>query len=152
MKKGEGITMTKLETLTVPVDLGEWLQSREIGDSGTYFSTIDSLFHYWDFAPDTTVFNFISQNKKELIEVILGSRGYRVDKPLYYALIKGHELIAGENAFKYWKCDMRNGDIFLSNRYSQYGRYLAEMTENDWGKFGINESNADFVKVDEELN
>lgn len=73
-------------------------------------------------------------------------------EPLYYALIKGHELIAGEDACKYWKCDMRNGSMFLSNRYSHYGKYLAEMSKNDWGKFGINESNADFVKADEELN
>ena len=76
----------------------------------------------------------------------------RVETPLYYALIKGHELIAGEDACKYWKCDMRNGRMFLSNRYSHYGKYLAEMSKNDWGKFDINDTNADFVKVDEELN
>ena len=141
--------MTKLETLVVPTDLGEWLKSRELGESGAYFSTIDALFHYWEYAPDTEVFNFISQNKKELIEVILGSRGYRVDKPLYHALIKGHELIAGEDACKYWKCDMRNGSMFLSNRHSHYGRYLAEMSKLDWIRLGINDSNADFIEVKE---
>ena len=81
--------MYKLETLTVPIDLGEWLQSREMGKPGVYFSTIDALYHYWDTAPDTSVFDFISRNKKELIEVILGTRGYRVEKPTkYYVLDK----------------------------------------------------------------
>lgn len=71
------------------------------------------------------------------------------EEPSYYALIKGHELIAGEDACKYWKCDMRNGSMFLSNRYSHYGKYLAEMSKNDWGKFDINDTNADFVRVDD---
>lgn len=76
--------------------------------------------------------------------------GYEIEKePLFYAKIKGHELIVGEDACKYWKCDMRNGSMFLSNRYSHHGRYLAEMSKNDWGKFGINDSNANFVRVDE---
>lgn len=92
--------MDRLETLTVPVNLGEWLQSRELGESGTYFSTIDALYHYyWDTLPDILVFDFISQNKKELIEVILGSRGYRIEKPpKYYVLDKYGVAMLKKNA------------------------------------------------------
>ena len=142
--------MGELETLVVPVDLGEWLQSRRMGDSGAYFSTIDALFHYWDYAPDTEVFNFISQNKKELIEVIIGSREYEVEEePLYYALIKGHELMVdkGDWTFKYWKCDTSNGRVFPSHRLINHGYLLIEMSKEDWNELGINDSNADFVKV-----
>ena len=91
--------MTKLETLVVPVDLGEWLQSRRIGDSGVCFSTIESLFNYWDTAPDISVFDFISRNKKELIEVILGTRGYEIEEPpKYYVLDKYGVAILKKNA------------------------------------------------------
>ena len=138
--------MTKLETLVVPVELGKWLQSRRIGHSGTYFSTIDSLFHYWDTAPDTAVFNFISQNKKELIEVILGTRGYRVDKPLYHALIKGHEV---SNSYDvYWNYDKYDNDVFVSRLYPSHDNFLTEMSKSEWNELGINDSNADFVKVE----
>ena len=138
--------MNKLETLVVPVELGKWLQSREMGKPGIYFSTIDALFHYWDSAPDTAVFNFISQNKKELIEVILGTRGYRVETPLYCALIKGHELT--DTGRVYWDYDKSDNSVFISELYSLPDNFLTEMSKSEWNKLGINDSNADFVKVD----
>src|SRR5699024_4713441 len=81
--------MTKLETLTVPTDLGGWLQSRGIGDSLTYFSTIDALYHHWEGVIGSPTGSFITDNKKELIEVILGTRGYEIEEPpKYYVLDK----------------------------------------------------------------
>ena len=85
--------MTKLETLTVPTDLGEWLQSREIGKSGVYFSTIDALFHYWDTVSCSPTCDFISKNKKELIEIILGNREYEVEEQKYYVIDKEDNIL-----------------------------------------------------------
>ena len=105
--------MTKLETLTVPRDLGEWLQSRGIGESLTYFSTIDALYHYWESVISSSTGSFITDNKKELIEVILGTRGYEVEEePLYYALIKGHELI--DTGKVYWDYDKSDDSVFIN--------------------------------------
>lgn len=69
----------------------------------------------------------------------------------YYALVKGHELVTNEGdlACKYWKFDTYNGDLFISNQFSRYGRCLNEMSKEDWNDLGINHSNADFVKVEE---
>ena len=143
--------MTKLETLTVPIDLGEWLQSRGIGESLTYFSTIDALYHYWESVISSPTGSFITDNKKELIEVILGTRGYRVEEPLYCALIKGHELITdkGNWTFKYWKTDTSDGRVFPSHRLKNHDDFLTEMSKEEWNKVGINDSNADFVEVEE---
>ena len=138
--------MNKLETLTVPIDLGEWLQSRKMGKPGVYFSTIDALYHYWDTAPDTSVFDFISRNKKELIEVILGTRGYRIEKPLYCALIKGHDVSNSDDI--YWNYDKYDNDVFVSRLYPSHDNFLTEMSKEEWNKLGINDSNADFVRVD----
>ena len=85
--------MTKLETLTVPTDLGEWLQSRGIGESGVYFSTIDALFHYWDTVSCSPTSDFISKNKKELIEIILGNREYEVEEQKYYVIDKEDNIL-----------------------------------------------------------
>ena len=143
--------MTKLETLTVPTDLGEWLQSRGIGDSWVYFTTIDALYNYWEDVISSPTGSFITDNKKELIEVILGTREYRIETPLYCALIKGHELMVdkGDWTFKYWKSDTSNGRVFPSHRLINHDDFLTEMSKEDWNELGINDSNADFVKVEE---
>ena len=143
--------MTKLETLTVPTDLGKWLQSRGIGESLTYFSTIDALYHYWESVISSPTGSFITDNKKELIEVILGTREYEVEEPLYHALIKGHELMVdqGDWTSKYWKCDTSNGHVFPNHRLINHDDYLIEMSKAEWNKLGINDSNADFIKVEE---
>ena len=71
-------------------------------------------------------------------------------EPLYCALIKGHELIADEGDWtcKYWKFDTSGGYVSPSNRFSTHGRFLIEMSKSEWNKLGINDSNADFVEVE----
>lgn len=140
--------MNKLETLVVPEELGVWLADKKLGKSSHYFTIIDALFHYWDNTIDSPIGSFIGENKKELIEVIIGSRKYKIEGPLYYALIKGHELVV-DGGDKYWDFDTSNGDVFPSNRFSTYGAYTIEMSKSEWNELGINDSNADFVKVDE---
>ena len=144
--------MTKIETLTVPTDLGEWLQSRKIGESGAYFSTIDALYHYWEGVISSPTGSFITDNKKELIEVIIGSREYEVEEePLYHALIKGHELVAYEDAWacNYWNLSVLDGRVFPSDKSSKDGLFSTKMTKSKWNEVGINDSNADFVRVEE---
>ena len=139
--------MYELETLTVPVELGEWLQSRGVGESLTYFSTIDALYHYWEGVISSPTGSFIIDNKKELIEVILGSRGYRVEKTVYCALIKGHELI--DTGKVYWDYDKSNDIVLISELYSLPDSFLTEMSKSEWNELGINDSNADFIKMEE---
>ena len=69
------------------------------------------------------------------------------EEPLYRALIKGHELI--DSAKSYWYFNKAVDGVFISNVYNTYHNFLWEMTKAEWNKLGINELNADFVKVDE---
>lgn len=138
--------MAELETLVVPEELGVWLQDMEIGQSSHYFTTIDALSHYWDTIIGSETGGFIFKNKKELIEVIIGSRGYRIEKPLYRALIKGHELI--DSAKNYWYFNKSVDGVFISNVYNTYHNFLWEMTKAEWNKVGINDSNADFIEME----
>lgn len=76
----------KVEPLVVPKELGEWLAKQDIGDEGRFFSIIGRLD---DMLGMDMFDNFIDDNKKELIEVILGTRPYKVEKEeLYYVLDK----------------------------------------------------------------
>ena len=143
--------MYELETLVVPEELGKWLQSMAIRESGAYFSTIGAMYRYWETVAGSPTGDFIVQNKKELIEVIIGSRGYRVEKPLYYALIKGHELMTDEGIWdcRYWNLSTSDGVVFPSDRFSQDSIFLTKMSKEDWSKCGINDTNADFIKMEE---
>ena len=139
--------MTKLETLVVPVELGKWLQYRRIGHSGAYFTTIGALFHYWETVVGSPTGDFIYQNKKELIEVIIGSREYKVEEPLYYALIKGHD-VSGDY-YVYWNCDKFNNDVIVSRLHPPHDDFSTELSKSEWNELGINDSNAEFVRVEE---
>ena len=74
--------------------------------------------------------------------------GYRVEEePLYYALVKGHEL--SSNEFKYWSCKAYNsGHLLVGSKYPK-ASCINRMTKDNWNKLGINDSNADFVKLKE---
>lgn len=142
--------MYELETLVVPEELGVWFEDVELGEPGNYFTTIDKLFHYWDTVIGSKTGDFISQNKKEILEVIIGSRGYRIEKePKYYALIKGHELMTDEGIWdcRYWNLSTSDGVVFPSDRFSQDSRFLTKMSKEDWNKCGINDTNADFIEI-----
>lgn len=73
---------------------------------------------------------------------------YVEKKKLYYALIKGHELIPDDTR-RYWNLDTDNSDIFLSDRHTVYGWKLTQMSKSEWNRSGINDSNAEFRKVKE---
>ena len=77
--------------------------------------------------------------------------GYEVEEePKYHALMKGHELVHDYDI--YWNYDKSNHDVFVSRLHPPLDNFTTKMSKAEWNKRGINESNADFVKVDEELN
>ena len=94
-------------------------------------------------------FDWISENDETFARAWLD--GYTVEEPLYYALIKGHELMTddGDWACKYWNLSIPDGRMFPNDRFSRHGDYLTEMTKAEWSKWGVNDSNANFVKVEE---
>lgn len=141
--------MAELETLIVPEELGVWLKDMILGESCRYFTMIDELSHYWDTVIDSPTGSFITNNKKELIEVIIGSREYEVvEEPLYYALVKGHELLSDSS--KYWSHNKYDSkDFFISYDQRDDSPIIVKNTKNRWNKLGINDSNADFVRVEQ---
>lgn len=69
------------------------------------------------------------------------------EEPLYYALVKGHELTDSNKV--YWVHDKINGDMFIGVLHSPSVYFLSEMSKSEWDELGINGSNADFIKVEE---
>lgn len=74
--------------------------------------------------------------------------GYRLaEEPLYYALVKGHELVDIDGV--YWIYDKNNDDVFISGLHPLDDNFLKAMSKSEWIKLSINDSNANFVKVEE---
>lgn len=95
-------------------------------------------------------YDWISENSETFARAWLD--GYEVEEDQkYYALIKGHELLADHDAlsFTYWNFNMSNGYLLHGNQFSKQSRFLTKMTKEEWFELGINDSNADFVKVEE---
>ena len=62
------------------------------------------------------------ENYKESVSILKGVK----EEPVYYALVKGHELVTdeGDIACKYWNLRVPTGDVLPSNRYSRRGEYF----------------------------
>lgn len=78
--------------------------------------------------------------------------GYEVEKePLYYAKIKGWELTKGESVF--WNYRLVIADPMPPRLYTsgkEDGFFVKnKMTIEEWNEVGINNTNADFEKVEQ---
>ena len=140
--------MKKLKTLVVPKGIGRWLDHQELGKESTIFTVINNLDQLFRINLDNRTGYFIMLNKKELIEVIIGSRDYKVEDELYYALIKGHEILS--NNVKYWVCDERyKQTVFINFRNPLSDMFTNKLTKKEWNDLGVNDANADFVRAEE---
>ena len=142
----------KQELPVVPTWFDEWWKDIPKGGGNLFYNIgrfQDELFSFetreaYDYITDP-------DNKKKLLDIIVNELEYEVEEePLYHALIKGHELMVdkGDWTFKYWKSDTSNGRVFPSHRLINHDDFLTEISKEDWNELGINDSNADFVKVD----
>ena len=68
------------------------------------------------------------------------------EEPMYYALIKGHELVDSYDI--YWNYDKFDDSVFVSRLHPSHDNFLTETSKSEWNKLGINDSNADFVRVE----
>ena len=147
------LLVSKQELPVVPAWFDEWWKDVSKGP-GSLLHNIDRFCDELFSSGTREMYNYIStpDNKKKLLNIIINELDYKVEEEhKYYALIKGHELITGEGIWdcRYWNLSTSDGVVFPSNRFSRDDKLLTKMSKEDWGKCGINESNADFVKVGE---
>ena len=135
------------ELPVIPKYVAEWItKHRDTFDLYSMLKRLEKNSSTWELT-----YKWYRENTHEFVNAYL-TKEYKVEEePLYYALIKGHELITdkGDWTFKYWKTDTSDGRVFPSHRLKNHDDYLTEMSKEDWNKLGINDSNADFVEVEE---
>lgn len=147
VKDLQNLVVPKQELPVIPKFVAEWI-------ANTKYSSEENLRYSLNNAPSKVNSWLWEDNAESNFDIYARAwlDGYTVEEePLYYALVKGHELIADEGDWtcKYWKFDTSGGYVSPSNRFSTHGRLLIEMSKSEWNKLGINDSNADIVKVKE---
>ena len=151
------VTETDLENLLVPKQDGpvvpawfdEWWEDVSQGE-GNLFHNINQ-FHDKLYSSGTReMYNYINapDNKKKLLDIIVNELEYVVEsEQRYYAKIKGHELLS-DREDSYWNVDRE--ELYIDNIWHDYSGYkTTKLTKDEWENLGINEDNADFVKVEE---
>lgn len=148
VKDLQNLVVPKQELPVIPNFVADFIEVRKGTDAYSLKYILCVAAERSEQEEYTKAYDWISANDETFARAWLD--GYEVEEePLYYALVKGHELVTNEGDLtcKYWKFDTSNGGMFLSNQVSRYGRFLNEMSKEDWNDLGINHSNADFVRV-----
>lgn len=133
------------ELPVIPKYVAEWItKHRDTFDLYPMLKRLEKNSSTWELT-----YKWYRENTHTFVNAYLTGEYEVEEEPLYYALVKGHELIAGEDACKYWKCKAYNsGDLLIGSKYPK-ASCINRMTKNNWDKLGINDTNADFVKVEE---
>ena len=77
--------------------------------------------------------------------------GYTIEEePKYYAKIKGHENIGSNDKYWNYNTDMEELSVGDSEVHPNViSEYTIKATKDEWANLGINDDNADFVKIEE---
>ena len=136
----------EIEKPFVPQFVADWIEQL-YGQGFNSDDLLEALFSRNYEVAELKIFEWFTDDKERAIIAVL--YGYGVDRePRYYAKIKGWELIHIEAVKAYWCLDI--DDLFIStNGDLDIGEDHTKMTKTEWNEIGINDSNADFEKVEE---
>lgn len=137
----QNLVVPKRELPVIPKFVADWIYDLKS-------KKINMLESICDFPQGEDIHDYMREKSDVLMRAWLD--GYEVEKEQkYYALVKGHEVIDDYANIKYWNSDTFDKHVFIGDRYVVRRWVLTKMRKSEWNKFGINDSNADFVKVED---
>ena len=155
MKESEGNAMKKDigwlkeeigELPVVPKHVGEWItRYREKYDLYPASRLLTNNTLVW-----REIYEWYRMNTHKFVNAYLTGEYEVEEETMYYALIKGHELTDSYDV--YWNYDKFDDNVFVTRLHPLHDNFVTEMSKSEWNELGINDSNADLIKVDEELN
>ena len=110
------------EPVAIPKFMSDWIEENRERYKNTFFSIGYDLYSNAIHPP---VDDWIIGNQEKFVRAWFDT--YKIEEePLYYALIKGHELIPyeGDWTSKYWNLDKSKGYVFPSNQFSRCDKFL----------------------------
>ena len=137
----DGVLVPNQELPMIPQFIADWItRYREKYDLYPALRLLENNTFVWG-----EIYEWYRMNNRKFVNAYLTGQ-YEVKESLYHALIKGHDVSNSDDI--YWNYDKYDNDVFVSRLYPSHDNFLTEMSKLEWIKLGINDSNADFVKVD----
>ena len=150
--KGElgyyGTKYSVVEKPVIPKFVSEWIEETKEKGYPLAYAINSSKGELGEWLHDCDTDIETEENQEMFAEAWMG--GYEIEEePLYYAMVKGHGLL--DDVAKYWaynKYDLE--DLFISYETRDDSPIVVKNTKKHWNDLSINDSNADFVKVEEQ--
>ena len=143
----------EIEKPFIPQFVADWIEQL-YGQGFDSDDLLEILFSRDDDIAELRIFDWFTNDKERAIVAIL--YGYEVEQqPLYYAKIKGWELIVDERDIVYWMIDKQKNGLFVGelpffsiDSTGDCG-YVTVLTAREWNELGVyDDVNADFEEVD----
>lgn len=129
----------------IPQFVADWIESL-YDEGGSKYDAIGIMFEY-SSKHDKPVHGWYVNNKSDFITAVM--YGYEIEQePFYYAKIKGWEISEGNI---HWDAIVKEKVVFPQDK-SHVGLRKTKLTKAEWNKLGINDTNADFEKVEDLKN
>ena len=144
--KLQNLVVPKKELPVIPKYVADWIKEEQ--GTMSNWKLPSSFISDSKYKKDQRRYKWlqVEGNMDKFMSALINS--YEVEEePLYHALIKGHDVSSSDDV--YWNYDKYDNDVFVSRLYPSHDNFLTEMSKEDWNKRGINDSNADFVEVEE---
>ena len=132
----------EIEKPVIPQFVADWIESL-YDEGGSEYTAIGIMLGFTS-KHDKPVHDWFVYNKDTFINAVMF--GYEVEQqPLYYAKIKGWELV-GTSSY-YFGYDEDNDSLEVTYLNCNY-HFAFSLTHEHWNKLGINATNADFEAVE----
>ena len=132
----------EIDKPVVPKFVADWIEQL-YGQGFNSDDLLEVLFARNYNVAELRIFDWFVDDKERAVAAIL--YGYEVEKePLYYAKIKGWEILGGGFKWVYLENskELIIGDVIFPDDETE------AMTKEEWNKVGINDTNADFEEVE----
>ena len=127
----------------IPQFVADWIE-QSYGQGFDSDDLLEILFSRNNDIAELRIFDWFTNDKERAIVAIL--YGYEVEQePLYYAKIKGWEHV-GTSSY-YFGYDEDNDSLEVTYLESNY-HFAFSLTKKHWDRLGINDTNADFERVE----
>ena len=143
VKDLQNLLVPKQELPLLPKYVHEWITNyRDKYDLYPGLRMLENNTFVWG-----QIYEWYRMNTQKFVNAYLTGEYEVEEEPLYHALIKGHDLVNDYDI--YWNCDKYDRDVFVSRLHPPHDNFTTELSKQEWNELGINESNADFVRVEE---
>ena len=142
-EKLQNLLVPKQELPVIPQFVADWIEEAK----GRHHSLYEAMADYCSPEMNQWIQDFYHSD----LFAKAWLNGYEIEQePKYYAKIKGHENIASNDKYWNYNTDMEELSIGDSEVHPNViSEYTIKATKDEWANLGINDDNADFVKVEE---